>query len=607
MENIITTETASISFTAEALTVHGPSLWTSRCRAQIPPILGPIVLPNGTMLMSFKAGSRYKFTSELCRSHTCESLGVVAAPSWDSFPYQDQSFLNGASVDKKFIGGGGCLEDPSNGYVDNVRGAVHQLFHQGNPNASSASRADGGDRGGKMPWGCAHLKLGTGIPSSNSSWGYGGTVHSADNGTSWMYSTPYWQGLGWKEGTRSTVAYTYEVAMKDGSTIDCIRREEPKLLLGDDGQPEALITQCSMMPLGQSPPDANGHSYGTQWSTQLVVQPINAALSASFVNISGGKLPTKTDDEKADDYEAIIADTHRRAAANRAQRVASWDSFDFGYNETIAGPPASSTWTGIGFGHVPAAIGSMFSNKNASAIRLANDFIVNMTENFKYNGFVPVPQTNCSIVMGKVCGSARSSVASCEACAGAHLHELEENACQSAEVAAVCASAGPPPTRAACFAHALNRSNSSFARCNFGLPLERSHLVRAFALFDPGSRFAKSKELPAWGVEATEALRSFFLAQTQGMLYSYPQEVYISSLLNMFGSENIDSSGQVTTFLALDVLNALPEYSAMRMADGDTVATHYTRLERYVYDWLKSKAQRGLFSELGSSGYWSRT
>jgi hypothetical protein len=53
--------------------------------------------------------------------------------------------------------------------------------------------------------------------------------------------------------------------MKDGSTIECIRREEPKLLLGDDGQPQALITQCSMMPMGQSPPDANGHSFGTQW------------------------------------------------------------------------------------------------------------------------------------------------------------------------------------------------------------------------------------------------------------------------------------------------------------------------------------------------------
>ena len=180
-------------------------------------------------------------------------------------PYANQAFLNGASPDHKFFGGGSCLEDPSNGYVDNVRGAVHVLFHQSTPNASSASRQDGGDRGGKMPWGCSHPKLGMGIPASNSSCGYGGATHSADNGTSWHYSTPYWTGLGWWQGTRSALAYTYEVAMKDGSTIECIRREEPKLLLGDDGQPQALITQCSMMPMGQSPPDANGHSFGTQW------------------------------------------------------------------------------------------------------------------------------------------------------------------------------------------------------------------------------------------------------------------------------------------------------------------------------------------------------
>ena len=253
------------------------------------------------MLLSFKAGSSYSFSSELCPSpsHRCESLGVVAAPSWDAFPYSNQAFLDGSSSDKKFFGGGGCLEDPSNGYVDNIRGAVHMLFHQGNTNASLASKQDGGDSGGKLPWGCKHPRLGTGIPASNSSCGYGGAAHSDSNGSRWVYvsaaapfsafwissgaaccaqSTPYWQGLGWEGDTRSSVAYTYEVVMDDGSTIECIRREEPKLLLGDDGQPEALVTQCSMMPMGQSPPDANGHSYGTQWSTQLDVQPINKAL-----------------------------------------------------------------------------------------------------------------------------------------------------------------------------------------------------------------------------------------------------------------------------------------------------------------------------------------
>jgi hypothetical protein len=282
---------------------------------------GPVVLPNGTVLLAFKAGSTYGFRSELCPSASghCESLGVVAAPSWDAFPYADQAFLHGTSIDKKFIGGGGCLEDPSNMYIDNVRGAVHMLFHQGNPNASSASRSDGGDRGGKMPWGCKHPELGTGIPASNSSCGYGGAAHSAD-GTSWMYSSPSWQGLGWKEGTRSAVAYTYEVAMRDGSTISCIRREEPKLLLGDDNQPEALITQCSMMPMGESPPDANGHSYGTQWSTQLVMQPIHTDGSRS-AELTTPRLKTdEAFDADLKSVDDVAAATLRATNHNQAMR-----------------------------------------------------------------------------------------------------------------------------------------------------------------------------------------------------------------------------------------------------------------------------------------------
>ena len=62
------------------------------------------------------------------------------------------------------------------------------------------------------------------------------------------------------------------------------------------------------------------------------------------------------------------------------------------------------------------------------------------------------------------------------------------------------------------------------------------------------SRFVAGGEVSAaWGPDAQQALRDLFLAQTQGMLHTYPEDVYIASPLNMFGSENIDSSGQVRT------------------------------------------------------------
>lgn len=93
-----------------------------------------------------------------------------------------------------------------------------------------------------------------------------------------MYSTEYWQGLGWSTGTRSAVAYEYAVDMDDGTTLNCIRREEPKLLIEpSSGEPSALITQCSVVALGHTLPPFPAHmpKGEVEWSTVLVVQPIN--------------------------------------------------------------------------------------------------------------------------------------------------------------------------------------------------------------------------------------------------------------------------------------------------------------------------------------------
>ena len=92
-------------------------------------------------------------------------------------------------------------------------------------------------------------------------------------------------------------------------------------------------------------------------------------------------------------------------------------------------------------------------------------------------------------VVGRALGPA-----ACEACAGSHLHELDAAGCEAAQVTAFCSQGGggAPPTRDSCYATCLHRTNTSFAGCQFGLPLERSHLVRAFALFDAGSRFVET-------------------------------------------------------------------------------------------------------------------
>ena len=226
---------------------------------------GVLVHQSGEVLLFYKGGGKFPFKSELCPGGSCRAIGLVTAPAWDAFPYS--GFLTtGASVDGKYFGGGTTLEDPSNGYVDSTRGAYHVLFHQGLT----------GDHSGESTASCKHGREG-GVAASNSSCGYGGAAHSV-NGSEWIYATDRWTGLGWKDKTRSAVAYEYAVAMDDGTTIECIRREEPKLLI-EDGEPTALVTQCSVLPLGLTPPPypKNMPKAEVQWSTVLVVQPINRA------------------------------------------------------------------------------------------------------------------------------------------------------------------------------------------------------------------------------------------------------------------------------------------------------------------------------------------
>lgn len=142
---------------------------------------------------------------------------------------------------------------------------MHVLMHQG---------LNGPGQSGESTASCKHSAEG-GVEASNTSCGYGGAAHS-QNGTKWIYSTKYWQGLGWSPETRSAVAYEYEVQMDDGTTLNCIRREEPKLLI-EAGEPTALITQCTVIPLGHTLPPYPPHmpTGEVMWSTVLVVQPIN--------------------------------------------------------------------------------------------------------------------------------------------------------------------------------------------------------------------------------------------------------------------------------------------------------------------------------------------
>jgi hypothetical protein len=107
---------------------------------------GGMVLPGGRVLLFYKGSAHYNFSSEVCPRKACRSIGVVSSPAWNAFPYK--RFIDtGDSLDGgKMIGGGSVLEDPSNGYIDNVRGAVHMIFHQAIPSAPGGGTATPGER-----------------------------------------------------------------------------------------------------------------------------------------------------------------------------------------------------------------------------------------------------------------------------------------------------------------------------------------------------------------------------------------------------------------------------------------------------------------------------
>eukprot|EP01047_Picozoa_sp_COSAG01_P108055 COSAG01_NODE_37010_length_509_cov_3.070732_1_plen_137_part_10 len=128
---------------------------------------------------------------------------MLVASSWKAWPYQR------APGTAQCIGVGRNLEDPSNLWRDS-RGAIHVLFHQGCGSSTSG--------------GCSSTK--------GALTAYGGGAGSAD-GKSWDYNL-------------TRVAYEYDVDMDDGSVLHCSHREEPKVLLGADGQPTMLITQCTL-------------------------------------------------------------------------------------------------------------------------------------------------------------------------------------------------------------------------------------------------------------------------------------------------------------------------------------------------------------------------
>jgi hypothetical protein len=142
-------------------------------------------------------------------------------------------------------------------------------------------------------------------------------------------------------------------------------------------------------------------------------------------------------------------------------------------------------------------------------------------------------------------------------------------------------------------------------QCRFGLPLEESHLVRAFSMFDGGSRWVRELGKTPWPTALQERQREFWLARVQVEQRIYPGASH-RVLWALYSSENIDTSIQISVYLAADALCQHPEYASKQMPDGKLLSETLKLWEQWAYDWLKARATGGLFVELGAD-YWGRT
>lgn len=84
---------------------------------------------------------------------------------------------------------------------------------------------------------------------------------------------------------------------------------------------------------------------------------------------------------------------------------------------------------------------------------------------------------------------------------------------------------------------------------------------------------------------------------------SYVAEASLARIWEVYDSENHDLIHKVPYYLFSYVLKDDPDYANRKYADGHTAEEHYNAWNEYFKVWLKERALKGMFVELGSSTY----
>ena len=176
---------------------HGAAGHWDNCSLTNP---GPALLPNGSVVMLFK----------LCRyPPNCprgnDIFGVLASQG-DDYGKITARPRQTPIINVSRSSYAASVEDPSNGWTDH-RGTLHSIAHNG---------------------------------------ALGLHMASTDSGASWWWPTE-------SDGTTLVAkAYNATLSWDDGKSVAVAQREEPKVLLGSDGQPTHLINVCTKPSIAHS-------------------------------------------------------------------------------------------------------------------------------------------------------------------------------------------------------------------------------------------------------------------------------------------------------------------------------------------------------------------
>jgi hypothetical protein len=134
-------------------------------------------------------------------------------------------------------------------------------------------------------------------------------------------------GLRWRASP--TPPYTNEVQWADGSTSTVATRERPKLILGQDGTPTALVTAvCSVPSCGQSEPPVNCKSFFHDYT---LVQPLRTVPASHSTNL-------KMDDDG--NYTLVFSGGHNGTTGQRFDFTSGIELASAGYNSSVSAKEA---------------------------------------------------------------------------------------------------------------------------------------------------------------------------------------------------------------------------------------------------------------------------